>query len=189
MSIQSEITRISGNVSDAFTAITNKGVTVPVGSTSDDLADLISQISGGGSGLEYETGTYTPTSDIARPEISFAKTHNTRPFFVAICDMSGTYASGNSNLNWWIYSWYDLYGAGVYVNNTQVNYARGTGLYSTGSNFSSGNNNVSSLTDTGSTGINYYLTTSNFKPYTGSTSRYFRNGRSYKWIAVWTPTA
>ena len=50
MSIQSEITRISGNVSDAFTAITNKGVTVPAGSTSDDLADLISQISGGGGG-------------------------------------------------------------------------------------------------------------------------------------------
>lgn len=50
MSIQSEITRISGNVSDAFTAITNKGVTVPAGSTSDDLADLIGQISGGGGG-------------------------------------------------------------------------------------------------------------------------------------------
>ena len=50
MSIQSEITRISGNVSNAFTAITNKGVTVPAGSTSDDLADLISQISGGGGG-------------------------------------------------------------------------------------------------------------------------------------------
>ena len=48
MSIQSEITRISGNVSDALTAISNKGVTVPSGSTSDDLADLIGQITGGG---------------------------------------------------------------------------------------------------------------------------------------------
>lgn len=50
MSIQSEITRISGNVSDALTAIAQKGVTVPSGSNSDDLADLISQISGGGTG-------------------------------------------------------------------------------------------------------------------------------------------
>lgn len=50
MSIQSEITRISGNVSDAFTAITNKGVTVPAGSTSDDLATLIGQIQQGGGG-------------------------------------------------------------------------------------------------------------------------------------------
>lgn len=49
MSISSEISRISGNVEDAFEAIEDKGVTVPLGSTSDDLADLISQISGGGS--------------------------------------------------------------------------------------------------------------------------------------------
>ena len=49
MSISSEIARISGNVGDAFEAIEGKGVTVPSGSTSDDLADLISQISGGGS--------------------------------------------------------------------------------------------------------------------------------------------
>lgn len=49
MSISSEIARISGNVEDAFEAIEDKGVTVPSGSTSDDLADLISQISGGGS--------------------------------------------------------------------------------------------------------------------------------------------
>lgn len=50
MSISSEISRISGNVSDALTAIANKGVTVPAGSTSDDLADLIAQITSGGSG-------------------------------------------------------------------------------------------------------------------------------------------
>lgn len=50
MSISSEITRLSGNVSDALTAISNKGVTVPSGSNSDDLATLIGQISGGGTG-------------------------------------------------------------------------------------------------------------------------------------------
>lgn len=48
MSISSEITRISGNVSDALTAIANKGVTVPSGSNSDDLATLIGLITGGG---------------------------------------------------------------------------------------------------------------------------------------------
>lgn len=48
MSIASEISRISQNVSDALTAIANKGVTVPSGSNSDDLATLIAQISGGG---------------------------------------------------------------------------------------------------------------------------------------------
>ena len=48
MSVQSEIQRLSGNVSAALTAISNKGVTVPTGSKSDDLATLIAQISGGG---------------------------------------------------------------------------------------------------------------------------------------------
>lgn len=56
MSISSEITRISGNVSAALAAIGAKGVTVPSGATSDDLADLIAQIqTGGGSEPTYET--------------------------------------------------------------------------------------------------------------------------------------
>lgn len=57
MSISSEITRISGNVSDALTAIANKGVTVPSGSNSDDLATLIAQISSGGTGAITITDT------------------------------------------------------------------------------------------------------------------------------------
>ena len=44
MSISSEINRISTNVSDALDAIASKGVTVPAGSKSDDLADLINEI-------------------------------------------------------------------------------------------------------------------------------------------------
>lgn len=50
MSIQSQINRIAGNVTAALTAIGNKGVTVPSGSDSDDLATLIGQIP---SGLTY----------------------------------------------------------------------------------------------------------------------------------------
>lgn len=50
MSISSEISRISGNVSDSLAAVAAKGVTVPSGSNSDDLAGLIAQISGGGTG-------------------------------------------------------------------------------------------------------------------------------------------
>lgn len=55
MSITSEISRIRQNVSGAMTAIANKGVTVPAGSTSDDLADLISEIETGG-GSTGESG-------------------------------------------------------------------------------------------------------------------------------------
>lgn len=59
MSISTEITRISGNVSDALTAIGNKGVTVPSGSNSDDLATLIGAIQTGGGGSSAQTATGT----------------------------------------------------------------------------------------------------------------------------------
>lgn len=47
MSIQSEITRISENVSGALTALAAKGVTVPSSATSDDLENLIGQVETG----------------------------------------------------------------------------------------------------------------------------------------------
>lgn len=50
MSIASEIERLSGVRSDIFTSITNKGVTVPVGSTFSSCPSLIDQIEGGGGG-------------------------------------------------------------------------------------------------------------------------------------------
>ena len=57
MSIASEIARISKNVEDSLDAVALKGVTVPTGSNSDDLPDLIAQISGGGSGGVVITDT------------------------------------------------------------------------------------------------------------------------------------
>lgn len=48
MSIASEITRLYGVRGDIFTAITNKGVTVPSGSQLDDAPTLIASISSGG---------------------------------------------------------------------------------------------------------------------------------------------
>lgn len=57
MSIQTQIDRISGNVSAALSAIVEKGVTVPDGSTSDALAELIASIEAGGG--KIANGTYT----------------------------------------------------------------------------------------------------------------------------------
>lgn len=44
MSIATEIARLRQNVQDALDAIAAKGVTIPQGATSDDLATLIGQI-------------------------------------------------------------------------------------------------------------------------------------------------
>lgn len=66
MSIQTQIDRISGNVSAALSAIAEKGVTVPDGSNSDALAELIAAIEAGGSApgfAKVATGTMTPSNN------------------------------------------------------------------------------------------------------------------------------
>ena len=71
MSVQSEITRISGNITAALAAIADKGVNVPDGSNSDALAELIASIEAGGGGgnktLAY--GEFTPAIDCGAIEI------------------------------------------------------------------------------------------------------------------------
>lgn len=47
MSVQTQIDRLSGNVSAALNAISQKGVTVPATANSDDLEELISVIETG----------------------------------------------------------------------------------------------------------------------------------------------
>lgn len=101
MSIQSEITRIAGNVSDALDAIANKGVTVPVGSNSDDLATLIAQITGGGGSAIVITDTIDPVSGgtirtITAVDISGdTVTASDMLYGVTAHDASGTAVTGN----------------------------------------------------------------------------------------------
>lgn len=69
MSVQTQIDRISGNVSAALAAIAGKGVTVPDGSTSDALAELIASIEAGGGdqtidGRPFAWGILTPAENI-----------------------------------------------------------------------------------------------------------------------------
>lgn len=56
MSVQSEINRITSNITAALTAVADKGVEVPEGANSDSLASLVAAIeTGGGVGMQ---GTY-----------------------------------------------------------------------------------------------------------------------------------
>lgn len=75
MSIQSEISRISGNVSAALDAIADKGVSIPLGANSDNLATLVEQIQTGTSiAVEplsvTQNGTYTAPSGTAYSPVS-----------------------------------------------------------------------------------------------------------------------
>ena len=141
---------------------------------------------GGGSGLVYETGEYKPSSDVAQPTINFANTHSDRPFVVLIMDTGGSsVAQTDSALYWVIANFYDAFGVGAYITATSQYYARTQYAYKTSSGGSASGNNVTSLSGTNNSSMPYFLSNTSFKPYLGSNSRYFRSGRTYKWIAVW----
>ena len=143
---------------------------------------------GGGSGLVYETGEYKPSSNVAQPTINFANTHSDRPFAVLIMDTGGSsVAQTDSALYWVIASFYDAFGVEVYYNATSKYYARVQYAYKSSSGGSMSGSNVTSFSSTSNSGMAYYLSNTSFKPYMGSTSRYFSSGRTYKWIAVWKP--
>ncbi len=144
---------------------------------------------GGSTGLEYEEGTWTPTADIARPTISFTSTHTERPIYVLISDISGEERNTDDMLAWAIVNWYDAFGFGLKVTSSQTNYARTQGIYKTAASFGAGTSNISSLDgNSGTTEMGYFLTKTAFYPYGNVSTRYWRAGRTYKWIAVWAPT-
>lgn len=69
MSIASEITRINNNIANAYTQCSSKGATMPATQNSDNLANTISTISGGGGAdlSDYFTTTWnTNTSSSNR---------------------------------------------------------------------------------------------------------------------------
>lgn len=159
-----------------------------------NLAQIIINVAGGGgSGLEYETGTYTPTSNTARPTISFSNSHTTTPFLVAMSDTST--ASGitsSSNTAFCFFDMYRLTGAGYPYSTSATYYA--IAYYTYRSSNASSTSSVQCGYNSDNTGTSsssysrYWVTASNFHPYSNSSSRYWRNGRTYKWIAVWKPT-
>ena len=157
------------------------------------LAQLIVNVSGGGSsGLTYETGTYTPTSDIAQPTISFTGSHTNPPIFVAMSDASA--ASGitsSSNTSWCLIDHYRIAGAGWPYSTSASRYGVCIYTYRSSNNSSTGNSQIQYNSDNAGTASSsyyqYWATASAFKPGSGSTSRYWRKNRTYKWIAVWGP--
>lgn len=156
-----------------------------------NLAQLIVNVAGGGgSGLTYETGTYTPISDVYEPTINFSNSHTNRPFIVIIQDMSGAnnIAASNSNLVSAIVNWYDFSGVEIYGSTSNMNYARILNVYKSSSGMTGGTVSITSLTGTTSSSMSYWLSNTSFKAGTNSAARYWRSGRTYKWVAVWGPT-
>ena len=154
-----------------------------------NLAELVVNVSGGGgTGLVYETGTYTPTSDIDSEIIYFTNSHTNNPFFVLLQDITtGSTASASSNLYLAIASWYDLTGL---TYNGFAQYARVQyGYVSSSNSFSISGVNIVGEIGTTTTYLSYWLGNDHFLAYTANDFRKWRSGRTYKWIAVWKPTS
>lgn len=174
-------------------SITANGTYNASSDNADGYSSVTVNVSGGG--LVYETGTWTPTNDIARGEIAFTNTHDNPPCLVAIYDSSSPSTLGTySSITELFFDPYGLNGDGFPSSRTSVNYAIAQYTYTGSSVSTSGQRRIfvskSSITsDSSATSVRYWIKPDRFYPYTDSTSRYWRAGRTYKWIAVWAPTS
>ena len=173
---------IAGNIKN--------GVTIEIGDASD--SDCVASVTGtyeggggGGSGLEYEEGTWTPSQDIEQGSISFNNTHTTKPFFIGVYLVSPTTISTTWTMHRWTFVWWaNFTGYPDRQSDVNLQYAEYRYTYKgSGSTFNSGTANVSNPNDYDTT-----VSTSGFTPYDYGNGAYFRAGLTYKWIAIWAPT-
>lgn len=135
-------------------------------------------IAGGGGGLEYEEGTWTPATDTNTEWVAFANAHTSAPTFILIVDTATSTTTANS------------YVSATLANYDSINVTPGIMLavrlqYKNSSNSWAGTNAQPEYAYQVAT----YVTNEKFKANGSSTSYYWRAGRTYKWIAVWAPSA
>lgn len=135
-------------------------------------------------GLEYETGTWTPSSNTVDYTIPFQNAHTEPPFFYLIANASNTYNSQtNTNQAAFYASWQKIFGVSIRPSSDTSYAANLAYLYrgNSSSSLTASNYALSSTTD--------YAKTTGIRAYTLSSNRYWRSGIHYKWIAVWNPTS
>ena len=198
------ISKVQYKTSSEATPIVWMDATPATASASDILSPMTAMLadgvittgtgSGGGSGgLMYETGTWTPAEDVSSYTIPFINTHSVAPSIYVIAEATAQtimYASSNvcvaySNIH-------QITGAACETDNDTY-YGFVMQRYTTSGNAMTGAtaNLVSPYTnasDSTNTQSRYWAKETGIKATSSSSSRYWRSGRTYKWIAVWTPT-
>ena len=149
---------------------------------------LLGGSGGGGGGLEHETGTWTPTEDVARGEVSFSNEHDIPPSIIVMADSSGhAPAPENAGISFAFINAHDW--LGVKLPYTSSNGAEANAFMCSRATSSASASGLVSITNYGdganNTYTGYYATNEKFYPYTNSASRYWKAGRNYKWIALW----
>ena len=171
-------------------AIRTKGGTSADLSFPTEFVSAINAISAGG--LEYETGTWTPTADTERGTINFAKSHTEAPILVVLADVDETpISTSNSNHSFMYFDYYKLWGHGIPYTANGFRFASVTYNYrgtSTTQITTGGvvlSQNSDSTSDASASYPRYWVKPNCFYPYTYNASRYWRANRTYKWLAIW----
>lgn len=159
-----------------------------------NLAQLIVNVAGGGgSGLVYETGEYKPSANVAKVTIPFANTHTVAPFFYVVADVTETASSTTAdNLLTLYVNFHQYFGNACNYGGTSYLYGLAATRYKSSSTGTNGTTFVISNPYTNSSDATngysrYWAKETGILAYTNSNSRYWRSGRTYKWIAVWKP--
>ena len=145
------------------------------------------------SGLEFETGEWSPSEDVAHGSISFTNSHTKRPTFAAVY-MNETEYDETLNINFGsVFVGLEDFTHPLVPNEDTSFYALNLPIERT--------SNATGLSTTGGKNIaypfdydyeelsnlyqDYYATKDGIFPYSGSDSRYWKAGKHYKWIAIW----
>ena len=167
-------------LTDAITALTTyaNGIT---GKSDANLPDAVRSLAdgyGGGSGLEYEEGTYTPATD-EFPTISFANSHTKAPDIIVFGDVASSWQSPNTGaMNLFVYvAFSSLFGV-AWQKSDSVSWANG---YFYGRIATNGTN----TTIQSSEYTRGNVSASGFEAYAGANTYTCKAGHTYKWIAIW----
>lgn len=161
------------------------------------IAEAVINVAGG-SGLEYETGTWTPESDSYYGFVDFQKTHSMPPICFAIADEQIGTATPQSGLSNLYFDFYRLLGHG-YGYSTSSSTNKTNVLLFRDITQSSGNSTTS--VDRSMVSINsdntkqssfaysrYHMSTTRARIDTTNAKHLWRKDHTYKWIAIWAPT-
>lgn len=155
---------------------------------------VVNVAGGGGGGLEYETGTWTPAQDVTSADFTFSKTHTEAPILLLLMDATGTSdVTSDTAYALIVCDTYKLTGNGFPYGSTSWRYGFFAHVYrQTNANSTSfGGNQIQYNSDNAQAYsgayMRYWMRNTGFTAYSNSTSRYWRAGRTYKWIAVWKP--
>lgn len=173
---------MSTPLTDSINALTTYANEV-TGASDTNLSDAVHTLAsgyGGGSGLEYEKGTYTAAAD-GNPTINFTNSHSTAPALVVFVD-ADSYVNQIAGILYSFVGLTALFGQGVETSSTTT---RDAFFGSMRIN----NNGLANSAFKSITTVSDHVTNTGFKPNFDNTSSKCKSGKTYKWIAVWAPTS